>query len=163
MKKKILSILLMGILMISLTGCGSNKNENNEEQSKNTTNNTSKNSKVVNLICDRNDDIKHTVKLVIENNILITKTYISSWDNKTEKTCTFYKEEAQKHNVYEGVSDSTDCDSTSGTRTTVFTLSEIDKNEVYLPETKFIGSNQEFDINGYKTFMENDDYSCVEE
>ena len=169
MKKKILSILLMGVLIIGLTGCGNsatteklNNDNSNTQDEQSSTESNSKSSTKMNLVCNKNDDLNRTVKLVVDNDILITKTFIVSWDNKDEQTCTFYKEESQKHNSYKGVSDSTDCNSKSGKRTVIITISELDKNDVYIPETKFIGSNQKFDINGYKSYMENDGFICTE-
>ena len=44
MKKKILSILIVGILVIGLTGCGNNKTTNNQDSNK-TTNETTQKSK----------------------------------------------------------------------------------------------------------------------
>ena len=159
MKKKFSSIFLIGVLVLGLTGCGNNETMTDKN---NTSNNEKSTAKNISIICSKDDDLKYSVELQIENNNLIKKTETSTWNGKTEKTCNNYKKIAEQYNLLKGVSDTVECDSTSGKRITIYEVDEIDLDEVKLNELKYINSNNEFDINNYKNDMKNDNYTCIE-
>jgi len=111
------------------------------------------------------DDVNITEEVVIENSVLILRRDIASWykgDTTGEKTCKYYTSKASGLAVKQGITCTTNCDERQGTSTTVYTISELDKEDVKLKQFEYINEKDFFDYYGWMTHMRNKGYDCKE-
>ena len=162
MKKKILYGLLIFIIIVVVINVGVVlvsllSYEAPEKQPKKI--------KVVNkLICTftDKDDFHFTIELNLNNGVLVTKKDTMTWEDKTKEICDFYKKRTETYNSISGIVDTVECNDLEGTRTTIYTIDNVDTVEARIAEMRYINEDKIFDISGYKTYRLNDGYNCKE-
>lgn len=154
--KKIVLLFLVAILF--LTGCESIEESNSNKRVI---------KEVTSLVCTMTENNEEEVKeYVIELSFyegkLITKKDTFTWSNSKKESCDFYKKREEIYNEMSGVRDTVTCSDTNGTRTTIYTISELIPEEVRIAESRYIRETGEFDYSSYKTYRQNEGYHCVE-
>ncbi len=156
MMKKIL--LLFVIAVFFLTGCESEESSNSHKREI---------KEVTSLVCtmteEKEEEVKeYIIELSFYEGKLITKKDTFNWSNSKKESCDFYKKREEIYNEMAGVRDTVTCSDTNGTRTTIYTISELIPEEVRIAESRYIRESGEFDYSSYKTYRQNEGYHCVE-
>lgn len=131
-----------------------NSNEQNQEESKEMT-----------IACvkeDGNDDVKKTEEVYLEDGIIIKRTDTSEWDKTDPKqeTCDYYTLQTTKLNQLDGVSSEVTCNELKGKAVTIYTISEVNKDEIKLKQFDYITENYTFSGSGWMTHMKKNGYEC---
>ena len=162
MKRKLLSILLMGILIIGLTACGSKaeKNDSNDDSKVKT-------SKVYVLTCSHSQEADNEYEPTTNNveeytydddNILKTVKIKNEYNYSTKELADKYRtseeKSAERQNTYSGVK--VEIDKVSETEFVVieeYDIINVDKDSVF-GDLKYIDENNKFSVNEYKSYYE---------
>jgi len=165
MKRKLLSILLIGVMVIGLTGCGNKTNKNDSNNSYN--DNAVKSSKMYVLTCshsqEADNEYEPTTSNVEEftyddNNTLKTIKIKNEYDYSTKELADKYRaseeKSAERQNTYSGVK--VEIDKVSETEFVVieeYDIINVDKDSVF-GDLKYIDENNKFSVNEYKSYYE---------
>jgi len=177
MKRKLLSILLMGVLIIGLTGCGSKSVKNNSDNSNN--DKTVKSSKMYVLTCshlqEADNEYEPTTNNIEEftyddNNVLKTIKIKNEYNYSTKELADKYRtseeKSAERQNTYSGVK--VEIDKVSETEFVVieeYDIKNVDKGSVFVNSDKYLNDDNKFSVNEYKSYYEslhkNRDGKCL--
>ena len=162
-KKVIISVSTIGLFLIIIIGIivlSSKEQETQIQQRQEVP--LSKEYTISCTSSEKTDDVKQTEIVYIKNNILITRTDISTWnkENPDNRTCTFYQKRVEKMNALEGISSTVTCDSTSGTYTTIYTIAEMNREITKLNEFNYLEENDKFDFVSWVDYMKSHKYTC---
>ena len=113
---------------------------------------------------EKKDDVEQTEIVWIKNKVLMTRTNISTWNKESanDQTCKYYHSQTEKLNSLPGIESSVDCNAYSGTATTIYTISEVDRTNIKLKQFEYLGENDTFDDKSWKNYMRKNHYSCTE-
>ena len=165
MKRKLLSILLMGVLIIGLTGCGSKTAKSGYDNSNN--DNTVKSTRMYVLTCshlqEADNEYEPTTNNVEEytyddDNVLKTVKIKNEYNYSTKELADKYRtseeKSAERQNTYSGVK--VEIDKVSETEFVVieeYDIINVDKDSVF-GDLKYIDENNKFSVNEYKSYYE---------
>lgn len=165
MKRKLLSILLMGVLIIGLTGCGSKTAKNDFDNSNN--DNTVKSTRMYVLTCSHSQEADNEYEPTTNNveeytydddNVLKTVKIKNEYNYSTKELADKYRtseeKSAERQNTYSGVK--VEIDKVSETEFVVieeYDIINVDKDSVF-GELKYIDENNKFSVNEYKSYYE---------
>lgn len=167
MKKRLLNILLIGILIVGLTGCGNNTIDKTEKNNGSKTQNVDKNVKngVISCVSPYGSETEKTVEdTTIENSVaikhIITETNIYDNDEEYKKECEFNKaKESPQWEYYQN--DKANCDDSTKTITHTRTyIKDENLTEIYNIK-KFTNSDGSFNSKGYIEELEEYKYVCT--
>ena len=166
MKKKMLSILLMGFIVVGLTGCGNKTNKNDSNNFNN--DNAVKSSKMYVLTCshsqEADNEYEPTTSNVEEftyddNNTLKTIKIKNEYDYSTKELADKYRaseeKSAERQNTYSGVK--VEIDKVSETKFVVieeYDVKNVDKDSVFVNSDKYLDEGNKFSVNEYKSYYE---------
>ena len=163
MKKKILKILFVFIGFVFLLNIiiilGNQMQKMNHKEDS-----IIESKKVQSIKCTMTDkdSIDHSIELLFQDNQLITKIEEISWEDKESGTCEYYTKRAGVYNELSGISDTVNCNGSSGNRRTVYTIRELNTQEANIAELKYIIGDTSFNFDGYIVFRQNSGYHCTE-
>lgn len=159
----LLIILFFLLIIIGITIAVGTIAKENEKEKSNTKNEEYKDQITITCSIEENkDDVVKTEQVYLEKGVLITRTDISKW-NKTiprEDTCKYYQTQTAKLNNYVGISSSVNCDTTSGTATTIYTISELDRTKTKLKQYDYLNEDNIFDYRSWMNYMQTKEYTC---
>ena len=166
MRKKILSILLTGIMIIGLTGCGSKTAKNDYDNSNN--DNTVKLSKMYVLTCSHSQEADNEYEpttnnieeFTYDNNnvlktIIIKNEYNYSTKELADKYRTSEEKSAEIQNTYSGVK--VEINKVSETEFVIieeYDIKNVDKDSVFVNSDKYLDEDNKFSVNEYKSYYE---------
>ena len=167
-KEKVLIIITIVILIMILVGAtvfaGYELEKKNKRIEKKVVENY-KDSQTITCTLEKNkEDIEQIEEVYIEKGILIARINRYTWSREEAKevTCKHYTSLANNSSTLAGVSSVVNCDAFSGNVTTTYTIAELDKDNIKLNQFDYIKENNTFDYAGWKYYMQNKGYSCVE-
>lgn len=167
MKTKLLNIILIGILILGLTGCGNNTTNKTEKNNDSKTQNVDKNvtNGVISCASPYGSETEKTVEdTTIENSVaikhIITETNIYDNDEEYKKECEFNKtKESPQWEYYQN--DKVSCNDSTKTITHTRTyIKDENLTEVYNIK-KFTNSDGSFNSKGYIEELEENKYVCT--
>ena len=166
MKKKILSILLIGVLVIGLTGCDNKTTKNDSDNSNN--DNMIKSSKMYVLTCSHSQAADNEYEPTTNNieeftyddnsvlkTIIIKNEYNYSTKELADKYRTSEEKNAERQNTYSGVK--VEIDKVSETEFVVieeYDIKNVDKGSVFVNSDKYLDDDNKFSVNEYKSYYE---------
>ena len=166
MKRKLLSILLIGVMVIGLTGCGNKTTKNDSNNSNN--DNAVKSSKMYVLTCshsqEADNEYEPTTSNVEEftyddNNVLKTIKIKNEYDYSTKELADKYRaseeKSAERQNTYSVVK--VEIDKVSETKFVVieeYDVKNVDKDSVFVNSNKYLDEGNKFSVNEYKSYYE---------
>ena len=112
-----------------------------------------------------NDGVIETEEVYIEKGILITRTNTYEWSKPEpkEKTCEYYTLMVEKLNSLPGITGTVYCNEakTSGNAQIIYTIENVNREDVKLKQFDYLDDNNTFDANAWKYYMENNKYKCT--
>ncbi len=156
----IISVFVLFIVLANIIIIITDKNSTNKDLKNDTIKKRSAEVNQMTCTFTDKDEISYIINLYFQENKLITKTEETSWSNKTETTCAFYKKRVEVYNSISGITDTVNCDSSNGTRNTTFNIATLDTKEANIIELKYITGDNTFDFEGYKSFRTSKGYHC---
>ena len=163
MKKRVLNFLLIGILIIVVTGCGSKTTNNNSNQK-----NKTKSSKVYVMTCSNKQEADNEYEpntydveeyIYDDNDVLKTITIKNEYEYSTKELADKYRsseeKSAERQNTYSGVK--VEINKISDTKFVVnheYDIKTVDKNSVFANSSKYIDDNNKFSVDEYKSYFE---------
>ena len=112
-----------------------------------------------------NDGVIETEEVYIEKGILITRTNTYEWSKPEpkEKTCEYYTLMVEKLNALPGITGTVYCNEakTSGNAQIIYTIENVNREDVKLKQFDYLDDNNTFDANAWKYYMENNKYKCI--
>ena len=108
-------------------------------------------------------NVEETEEVYMEKGVVITRTNTARWSNSDslENSCKYYTNKTAGLTGKPGVNVSTNCNETSGVSTIIYTLAEIDKEDIRLKQFDYIDSENHFNYNSWIIYMEQGGYSCT--
>lgn len=170
MKKKILALVLCGVMILGITGCGNSENENKKTEDNTKTEQTTKINKdvsngMISCISPYGNETKtETEDTTIENSIatkhIITEVNNYSNDDEYKKECDYAK--TMENPLWEGYqNDKVTCDDSTKMITHIKTyIKDENLSEVYNIK-KYTKDNGTFDSKGYIEELEEYKYVCT--
>lgn len=111
---------------------------------------------------EEKSNLKKTEEVYLEKGVLITRTDKNEWKSTSpnEDTCKYYQTQVAGLNKYSGVSSSVNCNETSGTSTTTYLISEINREDLKINQFDYLNEENVLDYRGWITYMEKKGYIC---
>jgi predicted transcriptional regulator len=167
MKTKILSILLISVMVIGITGCGSTTQENKSEKESSKTNSGNNFSSDMTISCLSpygDENTTETYDTIIEKNIvtkyIITEVVTNDNEDEYKKQCEDYKNMENPYWAYYE-NDKVECnDSTYVITHTKTYIKDENLSDVYNIKM-YTNDDGTFDSKGYVEYLESYKYSCT--
>lgn len=108
-------------------------------------------------------NLKKTEEIYLEKGVLITRTDKNEWRSTSpnEDTCKYYQTQMAGLNRYTGVSSNANCNETSGTSITTYTINEINRKDLKINQFDYLNEENILDYKSWISYMEKKDYTCV--
>lgn len=154
----LLILLLSGIIFLSMNARENGETPNKEPEYK----------EAMTITCTKevgHDDVKQTESIYMEKGVLITRRTTAVWTKvePKEKTCEYYTDQTNGLNTKKGVNASVNCDEQSGNASAVYTISEIDREDMKLKQFDYMNEKGILDYKSWINYMASDGYTCEEE
>lgn len=160
--KKLVLFIMCGVLALTLaTGCDSEQVEDNKGN-----NQVQKNNEIEKGIyyCESTTSgITQRREITILDNKIETTKITETWnyDTNHEGVCSNRKYNTERLSKLKGVSINIECNDLKGTSEVLYDMNEIvDVKESDLVEQRYINSDGTFNIDKWKTFYEDMNYTC---